>query len=33
VVDQLAEYLARQHPDLKGFIRLVLFRMKQPYEA
>jgi hypothetical protein len=33
VVDQLAEYIARQHPDLKGFTRRNLFRMRQLYEA
>lgn len=33
VVTQLAEYLAREHPDLKGFTRRNLFRMKQFHEA
>jgi len=33
VVDQLAAFLAREHPDLKGFTRRNLFRMKQFYEA
>ena len=31
VVDELARYLARQHPDLKGFTRRNLFRMRQFY--
>jgi predicted nuclease of restriction endonuclease-like (RecB) superfamily len=30
-VDELARYLARQHPDLKGFTRRNLFRMRQFY--
>ena len=33
VVEQLADYLARQHPDLKGFTRPNLFRMRQFYET
>lgn len=33
VVAQLAAYLAREHPELKGFGRPNLFRMKQFYEA
>jgi hypothetical protein len=33
VVDQLAQYLARQHPGLRGFTRRNLFRMRQFYEA
>lgn len=33
VVKQLADYLARQHPDLKGFTRPNLFRMRQFYET
>jgi len=33
VVDQLADYIARQHPDLKGFTRRNLFRMRQLYET
>src|ERR1035438_711020 len=32
VVDELARYLARQHPDLKGFTRASLFRMRQFYD-
>jgi predicted nuclease of restriction endonuclease-like (RecB) superfamily len=32
VVDELARYLARQHPDLKGFTRRNLFRMRQFYD-
>jgi predicted nuclease of restriction endonuclease-like (RecB) superfamily len=32
VVEQLADYLA-QHPDLKGFTRPNLFRMRQFYET
>ncbi len=30
-MDELARYLARQHPDLKGFTRRNLFRMRQFY--
>jgi len=33
VVDQLAAYLARTHPGLRGFTRPNLFRMRQFYEA
>jgi len=33
VVPQLAEYLARTHPGLRGFTRPNLFRMRQFYEA
>jgi len=33
VVEQLADYLARQHPDLKGFTRRNLFRMRQFHET
>ncbi len=33
VVEQLAQYIARQHPDLKGFTRPNLFRMRQFYET
>jgi len=33
VVQQLADYIARQHPDLKGFNRPNLFRMRQLYEV
>ena len=33
VVDELARYIARQHPDIRGFARPNLFRMKQFYEA
>ena len=33
VVDELARYLQRHHPDLKGFTRASLFRMRQFYET
>ncbi len=33
VVDQLARYIARKHPDIKGFTRRNLFRMRQFYET
>ena len=33
VVDELARYLARTQPSLKGFTRRNLFRMRQIYEA
>jgi predicted nuclease of restriction endonuclease-like (RecB) superfamily len=33
VVDQLARYIARQQPDIKGFTRRNLFRMRQFYET
>ncbi|MCI0490232.1 MAG: PDDEXK nuclease domain-containing protein [Blastocatellia bacterium] len=32
VVEQLARYIKRHHPDLKGFTRPNLFRMRQFYE-
>ena len=32
VVQQLADYLAQRHPDLKGFSRRNLFRTRQFYE-
>ena len=32
VVDELARYLARQHPEIKGFTRRNLFRMRQFYD-
>ena len=32
VVDQLAKYIARQHPEIKGFTRANLFRMRQFFE-
>lgn len=32
VVDQLAQYISAQHPDIKGFTRASLFRMKQFFE-
>ena len=32
-VDQLAHYIADRHPDLKGFTRRNLYRMRQFYEA
>jgi predicted nuclease of restriction endonuclease-like (RecB) superfamily len=32
-VDGLAAYLTERHPDLKGFTRASLFRMRQFYEA
>ena len=32
-VNQLADYLAQQHPDLKGFTRRGLYRMKQFFET
>src|ERR1700733_12527207 len=31
-VDELAEFIAKQHPDIKGFNRRGLYRMKQFYE-
>ncbi len=31
-VDELAEYIASRHPDIKGFNRRGLYRMKQFYE-
>jgi predicted nuclease of restriction endonuclease-like (RecB) superfamily len=33
VVQQLADHIARTHPDLKGFARPNLFRMRQFYET
>ena len=33
VVDELARYIARQQPDLKGFTRASLFRMRQFYDV
>ena len=33
VVDELARYIARQHPDIKGFTRASLFRMRQMYDT
>ena len=33
VVDQLARFIARQHPEIKGFTRPNLFRMRQFYET
>ena len=33
VVTQLALYLEREHPDLEGFTRANLFRMRQFYET
>ncbi len=33
VVQQLADYIARRHPDLKGFTRPNLFRMRQFYDT
>jgi predicted nuclease of restriction endonuclease-like (RecB) superfamily len=33
VVDELARYIAREHPDIKGFTRASLFRMRQMYET
>lgn len=33
VVNQLAEYIAERHPDIKGFTRRGLYRMKQFYET
>lgn len=33
VVDQLAGYIARHHPDVHGFTRRNLFRMRQFYET
>lgn len=32
-VNQLADYIQQQHPDLKGFNRRGLYRMRQFYEA
>jgi len=33
VVDELARYIARQHPDIKGFTRASLFRMRQFHDV
>lgn len=33
VVDQLAKFIVQNHPDLKGFTRPNLFRMRQFYET
>ena len=33
VVDQLARYIVQTHPDIKGFTRASLFRMRQFYET
>jgi predicted nuclease of restriction endonuclease-like (RecB) superfamily len=33
VVDHLAAHIAREHPDLKGFTRPNLFRMRQFFDA
>src|SRR5581483_8474138 len=33
VVQQLADYIAQRYPDLKGFTRRNLFRMRQFYET
>jgi len=33
VVDQLARFIARQHPEIKGFTRASLFRMRQFYDT
>lgn len=33
VIDELARYIAQKHPDLKGFARPNLFRMRQFYET
>lgn len=33
VVDELARYIARHHPDIKGFTRASLFRMRQFYDT
>jgi len=33
VVGQLAAHIARNHPDLRGFTRPNLFRMRQFYET
>lgn len=33
VVDELARYIASQQPDIKGFTRRNLFRMRQFYET
>lgn len=33
VVDELADYIQKQHPDLKGFNRRGLYRMRQFFES
>ena len=33
VVDELARFIARRHPDIKGFTRPNLFRMRQFYQT
>ncbi|MBF0123069.1 MAG: DUF1016 family protein, partial [Candidatus Omnitrophica bacterium] len=33
VIDNLARFISERHPDLKGFTRRNLFRMKQVYET
>ena len=33
VVDKLARYINQKHPDIKGFTRRSLFRMRQFYET
>ncbi len=33
VVDELAHFIARRHPDIKGFTRPNLFRMRQFYQT
>ena len=33
VVEELARYIKRQHPEFKGFARPNLFRMRQFYET
>jgi predicted nuclease of restriction endonuclease-like (RecB) superfamily len=33
VVDELARFIARQHPDIKGFTRRSLFRMRQFFDT
>ena len=32
-IDEIAEYISNNHPDIKGFNRRGLYRMKQFYEA
>ena len=33
VVDELARFIARRHPDIKGFTRRSLFRMRQFFDT
>lgn len=33
VVDRLAEYIGKKHPDLRGYTRRNLYRMRQFYET